>query len=255
MTATVYVVPGSHPSLTGMLMLEHKQIRYRRVDLLPAIHKPILRLLGFPATTVPAIRLDGARLQGTLEISQTLERTHPDRPLFPADPRLRAAVETAERWGEEVLQPIPRRLTWWALRRDRRPLRSFADGARLHVPLGLALRTAAPIVLAETLINHASDAAIDADLRALPGLLEQVERRIDERVLDGHELTAADYQIATSIRLLLCFEDLEPLIAGRSTERLARRVAPRFPGRVPAGTVPVHATRADEIAAASLRPA
>jgi glutathione S-transferase len=239
--ATVYVVPGSHPSLTGMLMLDHKRIPYRRVDLLPAIHKPVLRMLGFAGTTVPAIKLDGDRLQGTLSISQALERACPDPPLFPRDAERRAAVQAAERWGEEVLQPIPRRLTWWALRRDKTPLRSFAAGARLHVPLGLALRTAAPIIVAETRLNHADDTAIDADLRALPGLLEQIDGWLQAGVLGAHELTAADYQIATSVRLLLCFEDLRGLIEGRPAEQLARRVAPHFAGIFPSGALDANA--------------
>jgi glutathione S-transferase len=34
----------------------------------------------------------------------------PEPPLFPADPDRRAAVEEAERWGERVLQPVPRQL-------------------------------------------------------------------------------------------------------------------------------------------------
>lgn len=108
MTATLYVVPGSHPSLTGRLMLEHKRMHYRRIDLLPAIHKPALRLLGFAGTTVPALRLDDRRIQGTLEISRALESLRPDPPLFPATAAKRAAVEDAERWGERVLQPGPR---------------------------------------------------------------------------------------------------------------------------------------------------
>ena len=59
MTVKLYVVPGSHPSMTGRLMLEHKGIAYRRVDLIPALHKPILRALGFPSNTVPAVVIDG----------------------------------------------------------------------------------------------------------------------------------------------------------------------------------------------------
>ena len=54
------------------------------------------------------------------------------------------AVEDAERWGEEVLQPAVRRILWNALKRNRLPLASYAEGARLGVPIGLAVRTAAP---------------------------------------------------------------------------------------------------------------
>jgi hypothetical protein len=34
------------------------------------------------------------------------------------------------------------------------------------------------------------------------------------------------------VRLLLCFEDIRPFIEGRPAERLARRVAPDYPGHV-----------------------
>lgn len=232
MTATLYVVPGSHPSMTGRLMLEHKRLDYRRVDLLPAIHKPLLRALGFRATTVPALRIDGRRLQNTLEISRALDALRPDPALFPADPERRAAVEEAEAWGEQVLQPVPRRLSWWALARDRSGLRSFAEGARLHVPLGLAVRTSAPIIAIERRINGATDAQVRADMAALAGMLDHVDELLASGVLGGSELNAADYQIATSVRLLLCFDDIADAIERRPAAAYAKRVCPEFPGGV-----------------------
>lgn len=230
--ATLYVVPGSHPSMAGRLMLEHKRIAYRRVDLLPAIHKPLLRLLGFPGTTVPALRIDGRRLQNTTVISRTLEELQPEPPLFPADPPRRGAVEQAERWGESVLQPVPRRLSWWALDRDRDGLRQFAQGAHLRVPLGLAVRTAGPVIAIERHVNGATDDAVRADMAALPAMLEQLEELIAVGTLGGAECNAADYQIATSVRLLMCFDDLRPRIEPRLAGRYARRVVPEFSGRV-----------------------
>ncbi len=233
MTATLYVVPGSHPSMAGRLMLERKQLEYRRIDLLPAIHKPLLRALGFPGTTVPALRIDGRRIQSTLKISRALEELRPGfAPLFPSDPAARAEVEEAEAWGEAVLQPVPRRLSWWALARDRSGLRSFAEGARLHVPLGLAIRTAAPIIAVERRINSATDAQVQADMAALAGLLDHVDGLLESGVLGGPEPNAADYQIATSVRLLLCFDDLRASIERRPAAAYARRICPDFPGRV-----------------------
>ena len=234
MTATtLYVVPGSHPSMTGRLMLEHKRIRYRRVDLLPAVHKPTLRLLGFAGTTVPALRLEGRRIQSTLEISRALEQLYPEAPLFPTTAPERAAVEDAERWGESVLQPIPRRLSWWAFSRDRNSLGSFAQGARLRVPLALALRTAAPIVAIERRLNRATNAAVRADLAALPEHLDHVDALIEAGTLGTNPPNAADYQIATSVRLLLCFEDLRETLEPRPAAIHAHRIVPDFPGRIP----------------------
>src|SRR4051812_22363182 len=98
MDAKLYVIPGSHPSLTARLMLEAKGIDYRRVDLMPVISRGALRALRFPGTTVPALRLDGRRIQGSREIAQALDELEPEPPLYPADPAERAAVEQAERW-------------------------------------------------------------------------------------------------------------------------------------------------------------
>ena len=41
--AKLYVIPGSHPSWSAKLMLEHKGIPYKRVDLMPVISKGLLR--------------------------------------------------------------------------------------------------------------------------------------------------------------------------------------------------------------------
>src|SRR5262249_26055907 len=164
--------------------------------------------LGFRGTTVPALRIDGRCLQNTLTISRALEALRSEPRLFPAEPARREAVEHAEQWGEAVLQPLPRRLSWLALARDRSSLRSFAQGAHLRVPLGPAVRIAAPIIAIERRINAATDAAVRADIASLPGLLDHVDSLLESGTLGDEELNAADYQIATSIRLLLCFDDL-----------------------------------------------
>ncbi|MFM8889026.1 MAG: glutathione S-transferase N-terminal domain-containing protein, partial [Solirubrobacterales bacterium] len=65
--ATLYTIPGSHPGISAALMLERKGVEYRRVDLLPVISKVVLRALGFPLVTVPALKLDGRKFQGSIE--------------------------------------------------------------------------------------------------------------------------------------------------------------------------------------------
>jgi glutathione S-transferase len=228
----LYVIPGSHPSRTGRLMLEHKGIDYKRVDLIAALHRPLLKARGFKAPTVPALRIDGRRIQGTRDISRALDEIDPEPPLFPADPARRAAVEEAERWGDEVLQPVPRRLTWWAMKRDHSGARSFLEGARLGIPIGLAARTARPIIWMSARLNKADDEAVRGDLAALPGMLDKVDEWIAEGVLGGQEINAADFQIATSVRLLMCFDDLRPAIERRPAGVLAMRICPEFPGRI-----------------------
>ena len=230
--AKLYVIPASHPSTAAALMLERKGIDYKRVDLVAVISKVVLRLLGFPGVTVPALKIDGRRVQGSRAVARALDEVRPEPPLFPADPERRRAVEEAERWGDEVLQDVPRRFSWWAIKRDRAAIGSFLEGARLGLPHAVAVRTSAPIVWASARLNRADDEAARADLAALPGMLDRIDAWIAEGVLGGAEPNAADYQIATSVRLLLNFEDLEPLIRDRPAGALARRLVPDYPGRV-----------------------
>ncbi|MGH2982797.1 MAG: glutathione S-transferase family protein [Solirubrobacterales bacterium] len=136
MAATLYVIPASHPSVTAALMLERKGIPYKRRDLMPVISKGVLRAARFPGVTVPALKLNGDRIQGSREIARELDRIQPEPPLFPADAAERAAVEEVEAWGD-VFQQKPRRLIWWALKRNRAPMASYSEGARLGIPVGL----------------------------------------------------------------------------------------------------------------------
>src|SRR5215211_2412279 len=98
-------------------MLRRKGIDYERIDLVAPLHKPIVRAIGFPDSTVPALVLDRRRLQGSRNIARALDVLVPEPSLFPLDPARRAEVERAELWGDLVLQPAARRLAWAALKR------------------------------------------------------------------------------------------------------------------------------------------
>jgi glutathione S-transferase len=230
--ATLYVIPGSHPSMAARLMLQQKGIEYRRVDLMPVVSKAVLKVLRFPGITVPALKIDGRRIQGSLEIARELDRMRPEPPLFPGDAERRTAVEEAERWGDDQLQGMARRILWNAIRRDRSSIGTFAEGARLGIPIGLAVRTAPPIIAASVRFNRADDDSVRADLAALPGALERIDDWIEEGVLGGETVNAADLQVATSLRLLMSLDDVRGAIADRPAGELATRVVPDFPGHV-----------------------
>jgi glutathione S-transferase len=229
--ATLFMVPGSHPSVAAALMLERKGIDFRRVDFAPAVHRVALRVVGFRGRTVPALRIEGRRVQGSRAISRALDELKPEPPLFPSEPAQREAVERAEEWGDEVLQPLARRLTWAALKRDRSTLGTFLEGARLGLPKGLAVRTAPPLVVLSARLNEATDERARADLAALPGHLDRVDAWIEEGVLGGSDPNAADFQIGTSLRLLMALDDVRPAIEDRPAGRTATKVVPSFPGR------------------------
>ena len=233
MTATLFGVPASHPTLAAELMLRQKGIRYRRIDLVAVTHRALVRALGFPSSTVPALRLDGQRVQGTREMALALDAMRPQPPLFPADAERRRAVGEAEAWGDTALQPVARRLVWAALKRDRSTIATYLEGARNPIPVAVAERVAAPIVAAAAALNGATDANVRRDLAELPRLLDRVDELLADGVIGGAELNAADFQIATSIALLATMDDLRPLMEGRPLAEHARRVAPSYPGRLP----------------------
>jgi glutathione S-transferase len=229
----LFVIPGSHPAMTARLMLEQKGIDYERTDLMPVIAKPILKALGFPRTTIPALRIEGRKVSGSREIARELDRVQPEPPLFPADAEQRIAVEEAERFGEEDIQPAARRLLWWALSKDRAPLASFSTGAKLGIPIGLAVKTAGPIVAAEKKLHNVTDETVRADLAALPGILARIDDYIAAGTLGGSALNAADLQVSTSLRLMMTLDDLRPAISAHPAGELAFRAVPEYPGRVP----------------------
>jgi glutathione S-transferase len=231
--AKLYVIPGSHPAMAVRRMLELKGLPYRRIDLMPVISRGALTALRFPSNTVPSLAIAGRKITGSREIARELERIRPEPSLYPADAERRVAVEDAERWGEEILQPAVRRILWNALKRNRAPLRSYAEGARLGVPLDLAVRTAAPIVAAAARINGAADETVRADLAALPGWLQRIDDWIADGVLGTERPGAADLQIAASLRLAMTLDDLRPHIAARPAGQLALRAIPDFPWRAP----------------------
>ncbi len=213
MDVRLYVIPGSHPSAAVMLMLDHKGIPYERTDLMPVISKGVLKAMRFPGITVPAIKIDGRRIQGSREDRRELDRLQPQPPLFPDQPELRTEVEEAERFGDEDLQAPIRRILWNAIKRDRSVMRSYSEGARLGIPVGLAVKTGGPIVAAAARLNEANDENVRHDLAALPGMLKRIDDWCEAGVLDGEQLNAADFQIAPSIRLAMTLDDLRPLIA------------------------------------------
>jgi glutathione S-transferase len=233
MEARLYVIPASHPSIAVQLMLEHKGVAYKRTDLMPVVSKGVLRAVGFPGNTVPALKIDGDKVQGSRQIARELERLRPEPPLFPADADKRAAVEEAERLGDEELQHPIRQLLWWGFKHDKEPLRSYSDGAKLGVPIGLAVKTGGPLIALSARFNEASDENARKALEVLPGLLDRVDAWVESGVLNGDQPNAADFQIAPSIGLAMTLDDLRPQIENRPASELARRFVPNYPGHMP----------------------
>jgi glutathione S-transferase len=233
MKARLYAIPASHPSFAAELMLRRKGVEYSRVDLPQWFHRGLLRALRFRGRTVPALVLDGRRVQTTVRIARALDELRPEPRLLPSDPERRAAVEALERWVDGDLQQYDRRLVYWALRRRPEAVGSYLEGSQLILPMFLVAPLAPPIIRILARDHRSTDDAVRADLAALPRHLDRLDQAIADGVIGGDEPNVADLQVATTVALLMSHDDLRPYIEERPVGRLARRLAPGYPGRMP----------------------
>jgi glutathione S-transferase len=244
----LYVIPGSHACRSAILMLEHKRVSYRRVDILTLTHPLVVRLLGFDAGgqtrsaggqrtfglrfgdrlgTVPALAANGDRISTNHGIARFLDERHSEPPLFPADPGQRAAVEEAERWANETLQMAARRIPASAMLREPVPFSRSAGSGRLGYLLykrALTRRLVFPWLFRGAFAcspNPERDPVAE-----LPAMLDRVDAWIAEGVLGGAELNAADFMVAPSLALILYRPDTRPLFEGRPSLELVDRILP-----------------------------
>ena len=231
-----------------MLMLEHKRVPYRRVDVLTLTHAVRSRLHGFDAGgqkrnaggkrslllrlgdllgTVPALAADGPRVSTNHGIARFLDEHHPEPPLFPADPEQRRAVEEAESWANDPFQMTARRTAAAGAVVDApRFARETADG-RLGYLLYRGERTRRLIFPFISRVIFSVDRAAERELVAeLPPMLDRIDHWIEAGVIGGPQPNAADCMIAPSLALMLYRPEIRPLLAGRPALELVDRLLP-----------------------------
>jgi glutathione S-transferase len=245
---TLYVIPGSHACRSAMLMLAHKQVPYRRVDVVTLLHPIVARLHGFDAggqtrnvgarrtlgvrigdrlATVPALAADRHRISTNYGIARFLDERHPEPPLFPPDADRRAAVEEIEHWANYTLQMDARRILVGELLRDPSSLSRSAGEGRMGYLLykrALARRLIAPMI--GRLVFATGPAAERELLDQLPATLDRIDAWITDGVLGAAQLNAADFMIAPSLALILYRSDVRPMFEGRPAVELVDRLLP-----------------------------
>ena len=231
-----------------MLMLDHKKLEYRTIELPTGMHPLLLRALGFagnrepirqvdgraPADlalldrlgTVPALRTADRRIQTNHDIARFLEREYPEPALFPEDESKRYAVEEAERWGDEELQMAARRLALATACHGLDAMHHRAGDGRLGPLLARsgAVRAVASRAAGRSFrAGTRNEAALVA---AIPPMLDRVDAWIAEGVLASPELNVADYMVAPSLALLSYRPDLATQIAARPAGAMLDRLLP-----------------------------
>jgi glutathione S-transferase len=236
MAIKLYGTPPSPPSHSAQLMLEFKGLDYKPIWLLPGMWPALLRTRGFRGGTVPAMKIDGRRVQGSVVISRAVEELQAEPRLFPADPDQRLKVEEAERWGDQVLQDVPRRIVRWLSVHQPETKVMIAKDVGIPFPRFAAwINTPAARHLANKVD---ADDQIQHAIAQIPEVLDHVDELIAEGVIGGNQPNAADFQIASSVRALLNVADLRPAWEGRPAADLAMRYLPEFGTDLPAGLLP-----------------
>jgi glutathione S-transferase len=238
MRMRLYVVHGSHPCAAVEKAMSIKGLSYDVTEWPPPLHAPMQFVL-FGARTVPALKLNGEKVSGSRAIMRRLDRLTPEPPLYPADATARARVEEAERWGDEVFQPVARELIWAGFTHSPRAMVSYGEHSRLPLPAP-AIRTIAPAVARMGALLNRTDARVARrDLEALPGQLDKIDGWIaDGTIGDAERPNAADLQLISTVRLIMTMADARPLLDGRPCAGLATALFPDTDGDMPAGSLP-----------------
>lgn len=230
----LHALAPSHPYMTVAAALRHKGLAYERVDLTPGSHvEEMQRIYGPGRSTVPGLLIDGEPVHGSRAILARLEQLVEDPALYP-EPRAEE-IREAERWGDEQLQDLGRRLPWGALHFRPEAMGTFAGGAPLEGP---GTDFAISYVHSSWRYHKITAAHLHDDLAGLPDKIAHVDSLADRGVIGGDTPTAADLQIAATLRVLLTVGDLRPLLDGRPAEEIARRWFPDYAGEVPVGAFP-----------------
>lgn len=227
MSATLYVIPGSLSSTIAKLLVEHKGIAYREVELVNPIHRTLVQALGFPGFKTPSLSTDGRRLHGTMAIAEGLEEIQHDPPLFPDDPERREQVVEAERWAEETLEALPRRI---AVLRERPPPKEEEEEGNVlaRVAGEIVSLGAQPLMWLHDRVIGSHEEAVAKAVAELSQAMDHIEGLIATGVLGDPHPNAADFQVAVRVRELMQVDQIREHIEGRRAARHAARVCPKI---------------------------
>lgn len=226
---TLHALPPSHPCMTAEAAIKLKGLEYERVELNMGKHNEQMEeLYGEGVRTVPGALFDGEPVHGSRAIMERLDELRSDPPLFPSD-----AVREAERWGDDELQDLGRRLPWGALHFRPEAMGTMGGGGPLN-PAGTdyAMRFAR----ASWKYHGITCERLAEDLAGFPAKVAHIQQLLADGVIGRGTPNAADLQIGATVRVLLIVGDLRPTLA--PVEAWARGLFPDYAGDVPAGAFP-----------------
>jgi len=230
----LHVVPFSHPCLAVSAALDSLGREYETVTFASGRHgEEIEGLYGEGRRTVPGLLIGEEPVHGTAAIFSRLDELHPEAGLYPD--AVAEQIRAAESALAEELQMTARVLVFGALHFRPESMATFAGAGQLD-PAGVdfAIKT----MRATWRYLEISAERVHATLQELPGRLDAVDALLEAGAIGGERPTAADFQLGSSLHLLLQIGDLRPLVEARPASRIASQWFEPGKGDVPAAAFP-----------------
>ncbi|HEY9619755.1 MAG TPA: glutathione S-transferase family protein [Crinalium sp.] len=202
----LYQFELSHYSEKVRFILDYKGLPYRKIEVTPGIGQlEVYRLSG--QRQVPVLKDGTEVIADSTAIADYLEKTYPDRPIIPTDPKQKGLCLLMEQWADESIGLNSRKAMFGAFEIDQAFRQAFLPSATPDV-----LKTLVGAVPGELLgilglgVGLGPDAikagtdAIKRDLTALCYIL------LDQPYLVTDHPTLADFAVA-GLSMYLKFPD------------------------------------------------
>ncbi|MBW4648790.1 MAG: glutathione S-transferase family protein [Kastovskya adunca ATA6-11-RM4] len=221
----LYQFELSHYSEKVRLILDYKGLAYRKIEVTPGIGQlDLFRLSG--QRRVPVLKDGNTVIADSTAIAMYLERTYPDRPIIPSDPKQRGLCLLMEEWADESIGLKGRKALVGALNQNQRfrtailpnTTPDFLKTLVGAVPSELFELVGAGVGYGSDAIKEAMD-GLKQDLEALSLLL------LDNPYLVTDHPTLADFAVA-GLSMVLKFPsgpylDLPEALKGKGIPGLA----------------------------------
>lgn len=235
----LHVVPFSHPCLAVSAALDRLGHEYETVELVTGRQaEEVERIYGEGRRTVPGLLVDDEPVHGTSTIFARLDELNPDAGLYPAASA--EAIRVAEAGIVEDLQTTARVLVFGAMHFRPESMGTFAGVDQLD-PGGVDF--AIDTMRGAWRYLDITAQRIHDTLQALPAQLDTADALLESGALGGEAPTAADFQLGSSMHLLVQIADVRPVVEERPAWKAVSALfepghGDVSPGAFPPGWVP-----------------
>lgn len=207
MSIVLHQFAFSHFNEKARWALTYKNVPHERDTYLPGPHMPAIKKLT-GGTQTPVLQRDGSYIAGSAEIIDSLENSHPQPALYPADSALRAeALEMQTHW-DAVIGPAVRTVVFSSLVNNGNYLVAMFGGSK-----GLVKRLAyrATFPLAKPLIAKGNGVTDPENVRRSFIIAREALDQVAEQTQKTGFMVGAGFSVAdlTAASLLAPIADVQ----------------------------------------------